>query len=63
MPSVRYLDTSMYGSYWIDCEVLEKVSDDQYKVKFYDDVIKDYEIKVVSSDRLKFPKFNDYAFC
>ena len=63
MPSVRYLDTRMYGSYWIDCEVLEKVNEDQYKVKFYDDVIEDYEIKVVSSDRLQFPKFSDYAFC
>lgn len=63
MPSVRYLDTSMYGSYWIDCEVLEKVSDDQYKVKFYDNVIEEYEVKVVTSDRLQFPKFNEYAFC
>ena len=63
MPSVRYLDTSMCGSYWIDCEVLEKVSDTQFKVKFYDNVVKEYEVKVVSRDRLQFPKFNDYAFC
>ena len=63
MPSVRYLDTSMYGSYWIDCEVLEKVTEDTFKIKFFDDVIDEYEIKIVERDRLEFPKFNDYAFC
>ena len=63
MPTVRYLDTSMYGSYYVECEVLEKIDDDTFKIKFYDDVIDEYETKVVQRDRLEFPKFNDYAFC
>ena len=63
MPTVRYLDTSMYGSYFVDCEVLRKIDEDTFEIKFYDDVIDEYEIKVVNRDRLEFPKFNEYAFC
>jgi hypothetical protein len=63
MPTVRYLDTSMYGSYYVECEVLEKIDDDTFKIKFYDDIIDEYETKVVNRDRLKFPEFNEYAFC
>jgi hypothetical protein len=63
MPTIRYLDTSMYGSYFVDCEVLEKIDEDTFKIKFFDDVIDEYEIKVVDRDRLEFPKFSDYAFC
>ena len=59
MPSVRYLDTSMWGSYYIDCEVLEKIDDDTFKIKFYDDVVDEYETKIVNRDRLEFPKFNE----
>ena len=61
MPTIRYLDTSMYGSYFVDCEVLEKIDEDTFKIKFYDDNIDEYEIKIVERDRLKFPKFSDYA--
>jgi hypothetical protein len=63
MPKIRYLDTSMYGSYFVDCEVLEKIDEDTFKIKFYDDVIDEYETKVVERDRLEFPKFNEYMFC
>ena len=63
MPTVRYLDTSMYGSYFVDCEVLRKIDEDTFEIKFYDDVIDEYETKVVDRDRLEFPKFNEYAFC
>jgi hypothetical protein len=63
MPTVRYLDTSMYGSYYVECEILEKIDEDTFKIKFYDDVIDEYETKVVDRDRLEFPKFNDYMFC
>ena len=61
MPTIRYLDTSMYGSYFVDCEILEKIDEDTFKIKFFDDVIKEYETKVVDRDRLEFPKFSDYA--
>ncbi len=63
MPSIRYLDTSMYGSYYIECEVLEKIDEDTFKIKFWDDEIEEYEIKIVKRDRLEFPKFNEYMFC
>ena len=53
----------MYGSYFVDCEVLEKIDENTFKIKFYDDVIDEYETKVVERDRLEFPKFSDYAFC
>jgi len=51
----------MYGSYFVDCEILEKIDEDTFKIKFYDDNIDEYEIKVVERDRLEFPKFSDYA--
>ena len=63
MPSVQYLDTSMYGSYWIDCEVLNKLDEDTFEIKFFDAILEEYETKVVERDRLQFPKFSDYAFC
>ena len=63
MPTVKYLDASMYGSYFVDCEVLRKIDDNTFEIKFYDDVVDDYETKVVNRDRLEFPKFNEYAFC
>jgi hypothetical protein len=63
MPVVQYLDTSMYGSYYVNCEVLEKIDEDTFKIRFYDDEVKEYETKVVERDRLQFPKFNEYAFC
>jgi hypothetical protein len=59
MPSIQYQDTSMYGSYWVDCEVLEKIDDNTFKIKFWDDVVDEYEIKVVERERLQFPKFNE----
>jgi hypothetical protein len=62
MPTVRYLDTSMYGSYFVDCEVLRKIDDDTFEIKFYDDVVDEYETKVVNRDRLEFPKFSEYMF-
>ena len=63
MPTVRYLDTSMYGSYYVECEVLEKIDDDTFKIKLYDDVINEYETRIVERDRLQFPKFSDLMFC
>jgi hypothetical protein len=63
MPVVQYLDTSMYGSYYVNCEVLEKIDEDTFKIRFYDDEVKEYETKIVERDRLQFPKFNEYAFC
>jgi len=60
MPTVRYLDTSAYGSYFVDCEVLRKIDDDTFEIKFYDDVVDEYETKVVTRDRLVFDWFDEY---
>ena len=63
MPVIQYLDTSMWGSYYVDCEVLEKIDENTFKIRFYDNEVKEYETKIVERDRLQFPKFNEYMFC
>jgi len=63
MPKIQYQDTSMYGTYWVDCEVLQKIDEDTFEIKFFDDFANEYETKVVERDRLQFPKFNEYMFC
>ena len=59
MVSVKYLHCSMWGSYHVDCEILEKVSEDTYKIKYYDRVLEDHEIEIVPEDRLIFPKHSE----
>ena len=61
MPFVKYLDTSMYGSYFVNCEVLRKIDDNTFEIKFYDSGVCEYETKIVDRSRLDFPKFNEYA--
>ena len=63
MPKIQYQDTSMYGTYWVDCEVLRKIDEDTFEIKFFDDEIKEDEIKIVKRDSLQFPRFNEYMFC
>jgi hypothetical protein len=63
MPKIQYQDTSMYGTYWVDCEVLRKIDEDTFEITFFDDEIKEHETKVVKRDSLQFPKFNEYMFC
>lgn len=63
MPTVRYLDSSSMGSYYVDCEVLEKISEDRFKIRYTDIVTDEVEVEVVDRDRLEFPKFNEYMFC
>jgi hypothetical protein len=63
MPVIQYLDTSMWGSYYVECEVLEKIDENTFKIQFYDDEVNEYDVRVVERDRLLFPKFNEYMFC
>jgi len=63
MPKIQYQDTSMYGTHWVNCEVLRKINEDTFEIKFFDDFANEYETKVVERDRLQFPKFNEYMFC
>lgn len=60
MPSVKYLHTSMFGSYWIDCVITEKCDDDNYVIEFFDPVGEELVSQTVVADRLKFPKFSEY---
>ena len=57
--SVRYLHCSMWGSYEIDCVILEKYQNDTYKIRYYDRVLKEEEVDVVPEDRLIFPKHSE----
>jgi hypothetical protein len=63
MPEVKYLDCSSMGSYMVSCEVLEKIDDDHYRIRYTDIVTDKVEEEVVARDRLEFPRFNEYMFC
>jgi hypothetical protein len=63
MPSVRYLHCSSEGSYYIDCEVLEKVDEDHFRIKYEDLITEEVEEEIVSREYLQFPKFSDIMFC
>lgn len=54
MQSAEYMYCSMFGSYWLDCEVLESLDDNKFKIRFYNDFIEEYETVEVDRDRLKF---------
>jgi len=54
MKSAEYMYCSMFGSYWLDCEVLESLDDDKFKIRFYNDFIEEYETVEVDGDRLQF---------
>lgn len=59
MPSIKYLHCSFMGSYDVDCEILEKISNKMYKIKYYDPVEEEEMVKVVEESRLLFPKHSD----
>jgi hypothetical protein len=63
MPSVRYLHCSSEGSYYIDCEILEKISEDRFRIRYEDLVTEEIEEEVVDREYLEFPRFSDYMFC
>lgn len=48
----RYLEASMAGSYWIACEVLEKLPTG-YKIRYFDDFLEENVTKIVEKDRVK----------
>ena len=54
MLAVEYLYCSMFGSYWIECEVVESLDNGKFKIKFFNGFIEEYETVDVDSDRLKF---------
>jgi hypothetical protein len=63
MPSVRYLHCSSEGSYYIDCEIVEKISEDRFRIRYEDLVTEEIEEEVVDREYLEFPRFSDYMFC
>ena len=63
MPTVQYLHCSSEGSYYIPCEVLEKVDEDHYRIRYEDLDTDEVEEEVVDKEYLEFPKFNEYMFC
>jgi hypothetical protein len=62
MPTVRYLHCSSQGSYYIDCEVLEKIDEDHFRIRYECLVTEEVEEEVVNREYLEFPKFNEYVF-
>ena len=59
MESVQYLHCSFAGSYYVDCEVLEKINEDEFKVRYCDPIIDEIVERTTSRSRLKFPDFQD----
>ena len=54
MQKAEYMYCSMFGSYWLDCEVLESLDDNKFKIRFYNDFIEEYETVETDRDRLQF---------
>ena len=61
MSSIKYLDASMYGLHFVNCQVLRKIDDNTFEIEFYDYVEEEYETKIVDRSRLKFPELHEYA--
>ena len=64
MISVGYIHSSAFGSYIVDCTVLEKTSDEsgkRYLIEFYDDVGAELSRRWVEPSALIFPKFSEYV--
>ncbi len=61
MYNVQYLFTSPFGSFMVDCEVLKKLEDGKFLIKFYDTVLEDNVEKIVNIELLKFPQFADFG--
>jgi hypothetical protein len=62
MTTVKYLHCSSEGSYYIPCEVLEKIDENHFRIKYEDLVTDEVEEEVVTREYLEFPKFNEYVF-
>lgn len=63
MPSVKYLHCSSQGSYYINCDVIEKIDEDHFRIRYESMIGEDIEEEVVTREYLEFPKFNEYMFC
>ena len=61
MTSVEYLNCSFAGSYYVDCEILAKLDDDKFIIRYTDPDLDEVVTETVTKDYLKFPKFSDLA--
>lgn len=60
MPGIQYVHGTAFGTYYVDCEVIEK-DNDSFLIKFFDDIVGDVTERWVERDSLRFPKFSDYG--
>ena len=63
MPTIRYMHCSSQGSYFIPCEVIAKIDEDHFRIRYEDLVTNEIEEETVTREYLEFPKFNEYMFC
>lgn len=54
--TVHYYHGSMYGTYLVPCEILEIISENKYKISFFDEVIKEQSERIVDKNDLQFSK-------
>lgn len=60
MPSVQYAHGTAFGTYYVDCEVIEK-KNDTFLIRFFDDIEGDHTERWVERKSLHFPKFSEYG--
>ncbi len=58
MPTIMY----KVENQWVACQVLAKIDED-YQIRYWDEVTDQYRTLFVHHDDLKFPKFEDLMFC
>lgn len=59
MKKIQYIHGSMWGTYLVDCDVISKISDNLYTIKFKDDYTNSENVRTVKVDELVFPSFAD----
>jgi len=56
---IQYLHSSMYGTYYIECEIIQRMDENTYLIKYTDPYFDDIIVKEVNKKTLKFPDFGD----
>jgi len=58
MATIQYTHGSMFGTFMVDCNVLDK-KDNNFKISFLDPHTREQDERWVGKDELDFPKFSD----
>lgn len=62
MPTIEFMHRSMGGTYWIECEVIEKIDEQHFRIRYEDPFVSESFVETVERQFLKFPRFSEYQF-